>query len=124
MVANGPNAGTYDGTGTKYDCSTDAQGSGATFVNAAGTEGVTSLTFTSGEGGASPTKFYFQVLFGALSATTPFLEIQTLDPASARGSGTATLQDNDSTIKWTVNGTSADGFGVQATVECGPVDRR
>jgi hypothetical protein len=124
VVASGPQAGTYDATGIKYDCNTASDGSGATYVDMAKTEGVTSLTFTSIGGGTSTSTFYFQVLFGAISATQAFLEISTLDPASARGSGTATLQDNGSTIKWTVNGTSADGIGVQATVECGPVDRR
>jgi len=124
VVASGPQAGTYDGTGVKLDCNTAVDGSGATYADTTKTEGVTALTFTSGEGGANPTKFYFQVLFGVISLQQPFLEISTLDPAAPRGSGTATLQDNGATINWTINGTSADGFGVQATVECGPVDRR
>lgn len=124
VVASGPLADTYDATGVKLDCNTAAGGSGATYADITKTDGVTALTFTSGEGGANPAKFYFQLLFGAIAAQQAFLEISTLDPAFARGSGTATLQDNGSTIKWSINGTSADGIGVQATVECGPVDRR
>ncbi|MEO6349479.1 MAG: hypothetical protein ABIP53_02420 [Candidatus Limnocylindrales bacterium] len=124
VVASGPQAGTYDATGVKFDCNISPDGSGATFLDMAATEGVTSLTFSSIEGGASSTKFYFNVLFGAVSASQPVLEIQTLDPDTARGSGSASLVDNGSTIKWTIDGTASDGTGVQATVECGPVDRR
>jgi hypothetical protein len=124
VVASGPLAGTYDRTGIKYDCNTSATGSGATFLDMATTEGVSSLTFSSGVGGASVTSFYFNVIFGAPATSTDVLEIQTLVADSAQGSGTATLQDNGSTIKWTIDGTTEDGIGIQATVECGPVDRR
>ena len=124
VVASGPLAGTYDATSIKYDCNTSASGSGATYLDLTVTEGLSSLTFASGEGGANPTKFYFQAMFGAVAADQPMLEIMTLVPEDARGSGTASLQDNNSTIKWTIDGTSADGIGVSATIECGPVDRR
>jgi len=123
VVASGPQAGTYDASGIKYDCNTSGGGSGATYLNMAGTDGVTSLVFTSGEGGPNPAKFYFQLLFGAVSASQPTLQISTLDPTHPDGSGTASLQDNTSTIKWTIDGTTADGVDVSATVECGPVDR-
>lgn len=130
VVASGPLAGTYDGTGIKFDCNISPSGSGATYGDDAATEGLTSLIFSSIESGASTSTFYFQALFGVFP-NSQAVEISTLDPASPRGSGTATLQDNGSTIKWTINGTSADdpiagtdGVGVQATVECGPVDRR
>lgn len=123
VVASGPQAGTYDATGVKYDCNTSATGSGASYLDRTVTDGVSSMLFSSGEGGTSVTKFFFQVLFGAISATQPTLSIQTLDPASAEASGTGTLQDNGSTIKWTINGTTADNVGVSATIECGPVDR-
>lgn len=125
VIASGPDAGTYDETGIKSDCNTSSTGSGATFVDLSAPEGVTSLIFSSAVGGASLTAgFYFQVLLGAISASQTVLEIQTLDPAVARGSGTATLQDNGATIKWTISGMTEDGIGVEATVECGPVDRR
>jgi hypothetical protein len=124
VVASGPQAGTYDQTGAKVDCNTSASGSGATYLDMARTDGVGSLTFTSGEGGANPATFYFQVLFGSPAEfNAPALEISTLVPTSPDGSGTATLQDNGSTIKWTIDGTTADGVDVTATVECGPVDR-
>jgi hypothetical protein len=88
------------------------------------TDGVGSLTFTSGEGGPNPAAFYFQVIFGSPAAlNSPVLAISTLVPTSPDGSGTASLQDNSSTIKWTIDGTTADGVDVTATVECGPVDR-
>jgi len=124
VVASGPQAGTYDQSGTKVDCNTSAGGSGATYLDMTRTDGVGSLTFSSGEGGATPAKFYFQVLFGSPTAfDAPELKISTLDPTHADGTGTASLQDNTSTIKWTIDGTTADGVDVTATVECGPVDR-
>ncbi len=124
VVASGPQAGTYDQSGPKVDCNTSATGSGATYQDLTRTDGVTTLVFSSGEGGANPAKFYFQVLFASESVlNAPALEISTLVPSSARGSGTASLQDNSSTIKWSIDGTSADGIDVTATVECGPVDR-
>lgn len=124
VVASGPLAGTYDVTGIKYDCNISPSGSGATFLDLSLTEGLYTVTFSSVGGGANPTAFYFQALFGGVSSNDPGIEIQTLDPANPRGSGTAALQDNGATIKWSINGTSSDGIGVQATVECGPVDRR
>lgn len=123
VVASGPLAGTYDGTGVKFDCNIAPSGSGATYGDDTATEGLTSLIFSSIGGGASSSTFYFQVIFGVFP-DSQVEEISTLDPASARGSGTATLTDSGATIKWAINGTSADGIGVQATVECGPVDRR
>ena len=123
VVAGGPLAGTYDKTGVKSDCNISPSGSGATWGDAAATEGLTSLIFSSVGSGANSSTFYFQALFGTFPDTQA-IEIQTLDPASARGSGTGTLADSGATIKWTINGTSSDGIGVQATVECGPVDRR
>jgi hypothetical protein len=123
VVASGPLAGTYDKTGPKSDCNISPTGSGATFGDVSATEGLTSLIFTSIEGGASPAKFYFQVIFGTYPDSQD-LEVQIFDPATASGTGTAALQDNGATIKWTFNGTTADGIGVQATVECGPVDRQ
>jgi hypothetical protein len=124
VVASGPQAGTYDQSGPKVDCNISASGSGATYQDLTRTDGVSNLVFTSGEGGANPAKFYFQVLFASESVlNAPALQISTLDPTNADGSGTATLQDNSSTIKWTIDGTTADGVNVTATVECGPVDR-
>ncbi len=121
VVASGPRAGTYDATGPKVDCNISPNGSGATYLDMSAT-GLYTVTFSSAEGGASPTMFYFNALFGGPTSTEPGIEIQTIG-ASPRGSGTASLQDNGSTIKWTINGTGEDGVGVQATVECGPVDR-
>ena len=123
VVASGPQAGTYDATGVKYDCNTSATGSGATYLDMTVTQGVSSMVYSSGEGGANPTKFYFQVLFGAMSASQPTLEINTLVAGSTSGTGTASLQDNGSTIMWTINGTTEDNVGVSATIQCGPVDR-
>lgn len=124
-VQGGPLAGTYDATGAKFDCNTAAGGSGATFLDMSAAEGkLSGLTFTSGEGGSNPAKFYFQALFGPVAMSQPVLEIMTLDPSNPRGSGTAQLEDKGATIKWTIDGTTADGVKVKATIECGPVDRR
>ena len=123
-VQGGPQAGTYDATGPKSDCNMSATGSGATYGDTAKTEGLTGFLFSSGEGGASPAKFYFQVLFGAITLSQATLEISTLDPTTAVGSGTAVLDDKGATIKWTIAGTTKDGAKINATIECGPVDRR
>jgi hypothetical protein len=124
VVASGPQAGTYDSTGEKADCNTSAGGSGATFIDLNKAEGVSGLTFSSAQGGTSPTMFYFNVLFGAVSATQPVLEVSTLDPSTPNGTGSASLEDKGATIKWSINATTKDGIGVTATIECGPVDRR
>jgi hypothetical protein len=123
-VQGGPQAGSYDATGPKSDCNMSATGSGATYGDTAKTEGLSLLMFSSGEGGASPAKFYFLVGFGATIMSQPVLEISTLDPTTANGSGTAVLDDKGATIKWTIAGTTKDGAKIKATIECGPVDRR
>jgi hypothetical protein len=125
-VASGPLAGTYDETSPKFDCNTSGDGSGATYLNLAKTEGLSGLTFVSGEGGGSPAAFYFQAIFAdpAAGINPPVLEIQTLTGIDPRGSGTARLEDKGGTIKWSMDGTTADGIGIKATIECGPVDRR
>jgi hypothetical protein len=33
------------------------------------------------------------------------------------------MEDKGATIKWTVDGTTADGVAIKASIECGPVDR-
>ena len=123
VVGGGPQAGTYDGTSPKVDCNLGATGSGATYQDLAKTNGMSGLTFIAGEGGASPTKLYIQLLFGPVTLQQPTLEIMTLDPASAKGSAKAQLEDTGGTINWTFDGRTADGVSVTGTVECGPVDR-
>ena len=123
-VGSGPQAGTYDATGPKIDCNTAKDGSGATYQDLTKTDGLSGLTFISGEGGATPAKIYFQAYFGEVSASQPILEISTLDPATAKGKATAQLEDKGATIKWTLDGSTADGVTIKATIECGPVDRR
>lgn len=122
-VGGGPQAGTYDAQGEKLDCNVSAGASGATYLDLNKTSGLSDMTFVSGEGGTSPARFYFQALFGAMSASQPSLEIQTLDPASATGHGTAQLEDKGATIKWTIDGATADGTRIKASIECGPVNR-
>jgi hypothetical protein len=124
VIGSGPQAGTYDSTGAKSDCNLSPTGSGATYIDTTKTDGVTSFIFTSVEGGAQVAKFYAQALFGPFTLQQSTVEINTLDAASASGSGTATMQDNGATIKWAIDGKSADGVAMTATIECGPVDRR
>jgi hypothetical protein len=125
-VQGGKLAGTYDATSAKLDCNMSAGGSGATYSDTSKTTGLAALLFTSGEGGASPAKFYFQTIFAdpAAGFNPPTLEIDTLVPSSTKGHGTAALEDKGATIKWTIEGAAADGTGIKATIECGPVDRR
>ena len=126
-VLGGKLAGTYDGASAKFDCSVSPGGSGATFLDTTKTKGLSGLSFASAEGGAKTAKMYFQALFGDPTAALlqqPALEIDTLVSGSAKGHGTATLEDKGATIKWTIEGAAADGTGIKATIECGPVDRR
>ena len=124
VVGSGPQAGTYDSTGVKSDCNISSGGSGATYLDAAKTDGVTGLSFSSGQGGASVTQFYFNVLFGPIDIHQPVLEIDLLDPTAPSGSGTATLVDSGATLKWSIDGKTKDGVAITATIECGPVDRQ
>ena len=126
-VQGGKLAGTYDGTSAKLDCNMSPDGSGATFLDTTVTKGLSGLLFSSAEGGAGPTTFYFQAQFADPAAALlqqPTLEIDLLVPSSAKGHGTAKLEDKGATIKWTIEGAAADGTGLKGTIECGPVDRR
>jgi hypothetical protein len=124
VVGSGPLAGTYDATGPKADCNVSPTGSGASYSDLTKTDGVDSLIFTSvGGGGANPTSFYFQVLFAPFSLNQDTLEIDTLVPSAPKGHATAFLEDDNTTIKWTINGSTKDDVPVMATIECGPVDR-
>jgi len=127
QVLGGKLAGTYDATSAKFDCNISPGGSGATFLDPTKTKGLSGLIYSSAEGGANPAKIYFQAQFADPAAALlqqPALEIDTLISGSAKGHGTATLEDKGATIKWTVEGATADGIGIKATIECGPVDRR
>ena len=124
VVGSGPQAGTYDSTGVKSDCNISSGGSGATYVDATKTDGVTGLSFSSVQGGASVTQFYFNVLFGPIDIHQPVLEIDLLDATAPSGSGTATLVDSGATLKWSIDGKTKDGVAITATIECGPVDRQ
>jgi hypothetical protein len=123
-VTGGAQAGTYDSTGTKSDCNLSSSGGGATYEDTTKTDGVSGLVFSAIEGGTNPTKFYFQILFGAISAQQATLEISTLDAATPDGTATASLEDKGATLKWTIDGTTKDNVAIKATIECGPVDRR
>jgi hypothetical protein len=125
-VLGGKLAGTYDATSAKFDCNISPGGSGATFLDTTKTKGLSGLLYSSGEGGASPPKFYFQAQFADPAAgllQQPAIEID-LATGGAKGHGTAKLEDKGATIKWTIEGAAADGTGIKATIECGPVDRR
>jgi hypothetical protein len=123
-VGGGPQAGTYDATGEKLDCNVSSTGSGATYLDINKSTGLSGLTFSAGEGGANLTRFYFQASFGALTLSQVTLEIQTLVPGSEQGHGTAQMEDKGATIRWTIDGATADGVTIKASIECGPVDRR
>jgi hypothetical protein len=124
VVGSGPQAGTYDASGLKSDCNIADDGSGASYSDMSKAEGVNTVVFTTASGGPAPKPFYFQVLFAPFSLNQAGLEISTLDQSAPRGSGTASLEDKGSTIKWTIDGKTADNVPVTATIECGPVDRR
>lgn len=124
-VASGDLAGSYDGTSKKYDCNLRSDISGATYLDLAKPKGLSGLTFISGEPGGNVTKFSFQANFADPAAgflQQPSLEIDTYGAAS-KGKGSAKLEDKGGTIKWTIDGTTADGIGLKGSIECGPVDR-
>ena len=123
-VLGGKLAGTYDSTGKKADCNWESNGSGADFVNIDATQGLNGLSFVSSEGGSNPGKFFFQALFAPFSLRQDTLEIDTSNPTKVLGSGKAQLDDKGATIRWTVDGMTADGTKMKGYIECGPVDRR
>ncbi|MDQ6795834.1 MAG: hypothetical protein M3067_13655 [Chloroflexota bacterium] len=126
-VLGGKLAGTYDATSAKYDCNNTPRGSGATYLDTTVTKGLSGVTFVTIVGGASPATFTFQADFADPAAgllQQPSLVIDLIQPSSAKGHGTAKLEDKGATIKWTVDGATADGIGLKGSIECGPVDRR
>ena len=68
--------------------------------------------------GGTP-KFRFTAYIGGIEAANQ-VEI---DPASEKGSGTATIDDRGGTATVTVKGRTADGAEVDAHIECGTVMR-
>ena len=131
-VEGGDLAGSYDAQGAKSDCNTADDGSGATFLDMDATDGIYSVTFVSGEGGADPEAFHFSVGFAGETSFNDdplgdFEEIVVdtgVFGTEPEGEGTAHMTDSGDTITWEVQGTSADGVAFTGSITCGPVDRR
>jgi hypothetical protein len=68
------------------------------------------------------TTISFGPLF-SLSGEGVSYEIDSRDPGSASGEGTVTIEDNGNTARVTITGTTAEGVGLEAAIECGNVMR-
>jgi hypothetical protein len=132
QVDGGELAGTYDAEGPKTDCNLGSTGSGATYLDMDKADGLYSATFISGEGGASTENFYFQALFAdgtsfnddpLMDRPEVVIESGNILGGEPSGEGTANMTESGDRITWTVDGQTEDGAGIQATIECGPVDR-
>jgi hypothetical protein len=130
----GANAGTYSATGETrcsnglvgpqawgVQFSTDTATAGQLssvqmVVAAAGKESDPNATFPG-------TGFLMTVTIGPLFGGTNFEVAVNTDATKSKGSGSATVQDNGSTATIQASGTTLDGVGIQATVNCDTVIR-
>jgi hypothetical protein len=135
VLTGGPNAGTYTG-GAETNCSNGLigpQGWGVQYsttdatagqlsslqmvVAAAGKESDPNATF-------SGTAFLMTVTIGPLVGENTQFEVSiNVDTSRSTGTGSATVQDNGSTAVIHATGTTPDGVGIDATVNCSTVIR-
>ncbi|MQA00635.1 MAG: hypothetical protein GEU80_15105 [Dehalococcoidia bacterium] len=126
-LIGGAHEGEYDATAQDGGCSyglTGVDGFGLQYSRD-GQEGFTSLQLivpstTDAAVGTS--------VFRTTATIGPFVEgnnydINTLPDAEPIGSGTVTVDDRGDTATITIEGTTADGVGIDATVECHEVLR-
>jgi hypothetical protein len=131
VVTGGAMAGTYDASETKGGCSTGANGPGSwgnAFSNTKAAErevGALSLIVPSAKAAAAGTKeFYMQVRFGPIMGKNVAYDVETrAGQAKPTGAGLVTVADAGATAKVTINAKTADGVGIQATIDCKSVIR-
>jgi hypothetical protein len=127
VVTGGAKAGTYDAVATKGGCSTGANGPGSwgnafsVPTAAPAALGSLSLIVPDAKGAAGGTK-QFLALFGfgsLLNGTRTELVIESR-PGEKKptGSGTVTVKDAGATATVTIDGQTADGAKVHATIDC------
>jgi len=126
VVTGGAKAGTYDAVATKGGCSTGANGPGSwgnaysVPTAAPAALGSLSLIVPDAKAAASGTK-QFLALFGfgsLLNGNRTELEIETSPGAKQMGSGTVTVKDAGATAAVTIDGQTADGVKIHATIDC------
>jgi hypothetical protein len=122
-VDSGAYAGTHEVTDDLLDCNITSNGSGATYLDLDKHDGLWDVTFISDDPGDSPARFHFDAKFDQpedMMESSPRLRIDT-GVFGEEGCGTARLDDRGDSIVWTVEGTTDDGVGLRATIECGPL---
>jgi len=133
VITGGPMAGTYDATETKGGCSTGATGPGSwgnAFSNVNATEkqiGQVTLVVPDAKAATSAAgskEFSLELRLGSIAGTNVVYDIETR-PGQRKpaGSGTVTVADAGGTAKVAINAKTADGVGIQATIDCKSVTR-
>jgi hypothetical protein len=127
VVTGGAKAGTYDAVAIKGGCSTGANGPGSwgnaysVPTAAPAALGSLSLIVPDAKAAANGTK-QFLALFGfgsLLNGTRTDLEIETRPSEKKQtGSGTVTVKDAGATAAVTIDGQTADGAKIHATIDC------
>jgi hypothetical protein len=132
VITGGSMAGTYDATETKGGCSTGATGPGSwgnAFSNIIATEkqiGQVTLVVPDARAATSAAgskEFSLELRLGSIAGTNVVYDIETRSGKKPAGSGTVTVADAGSTAKVTINAKTADGVGIQATIDCKSVTR-
>jgi hypothetical protein len=131
VITGGPLAGSYEATETKGGCSTGANGPGSwgnAFSNSKAGEkeiGALSLIVPSAKAAAAGTKeFMVQLRLGSILGKNVAYDIETRpDQRRPAGSGVVTVTDAGATAKVTIAAKTADGIGIQATIDCKSVTR-
>jgi hypothetical protein len=134
VITGGPNAGTYTAAG-ETNCSNGLigpQGWGVQFSVATATAGqLSSVQMVVAAKGKENdpnatfggTAFLMTVTIGPLFEGTNFEVAVKTDADESKGSGSADVQDNGSTAVIHATGTTPEGVGIDATVNCGSVIR-
>jgi hypothetical protein len=128
VIANGPNAGTYDGATDRGGCSAGLTGPGS-FGNQFSLPkekdpkkfNSLQLIVPNAKAAAAGTHdFEMHVGFGPLLNRTAHYDVET---AKKRGSGTVTVLDRGATALVTFDATTADGVKMHGTIDCKSVVR-
>jgi hypothetical protein len=118
-IGSGSRAGTYTATLLNGGCARNYIGPNSFTVSSDQVEATggfvgPQLTISDASGAASSTdQFVFGAPFDNYAET-----FELVPQAPDRGTGTATLDDRGNTATVTVEGTTADGIAISATIEC------
>lgn len=125
VLSGGPHAGSYHVDATQVTCTYGFAGEGSwgnAFSDESAKPSSVQLVVPDAKGAANGTSdFRFTATFGDLLTGTQY-DINRLH-GREDGEGTATVVDRGSNATVTVRGTTNDGVGIDATLECREVTR-